>query len=97
MTIAWPFDQAPNVFTITTRQVIEDGKPILNVVHYADDHSWAFTCGMTDRTEGGRVISMKTAIAIDPTLVEIADLQPGWMARRDAVGNVWHTFKQSDA
>jgi hypothetical protein len=33
---------------------------------------------------------MKTAIAIDPTLAEIADSQPGWTAWRDAVGSEWH-------
>ncbi|MGH9968902.1 MAG: hypothetical protein ACREBG_14035 [Pyrinomonadaceae bacterium] len=45
----WPFDQAPNVAAITTRQVIESGSPILLVTHYEDDHSWAFLCGTTDR------------------------------------------------
>jgi hypothetical protein len=73
----WPFDQEPNVVAITTRQVIKDGLPILNVEHYLDDHSWAFVCGTTDRTEDGRVISMGTALKFDPTLRGIADLPPG--------------------
>ena len=49
----WPFDQAPNVAAITSRQVLEDGLPILRVIHYSDDHSWAFTCGTTSETEEG--------------------------------------------
>lgn len=85
----WPFDQAPNVASITTRQVLEDGLPILNVVHYDDDHSWAFTCGTTDATEDGRVIGMGTALKLDPTLVTIANLPPGWCAYRKAVGAPW--------
>lgn len=35
----WSFDQAEDVAAITTRFVVEEGYPILNVVHYEDDHS----------------------------------------------------------
>jgi hypothetical protein len=75
----WPFDQAPNVAAITTRQVLE-GHPILRVVHYEDDHSWAFTCGTTDDESDGRVASMKSIVQRDESLKEIADLPPGWKA-----------------
>jgi hypothetical protein len=85
----WPFDQAPNVAAITTRQVIEQKFPILCVTHYSDDHSWGFVCGTTDATEDGRVIGMSEALEIDPTLREIADLPPGWTARREKVGCMW--------
>ena len=44
----WPFDQAPNVAALTTRQVLERNFPILIVTHYADDDSWAFVCGTTE-------------------------------------------------
>jgi hypothetical protein len=36
----WPFDQGPNVAAITTRQVLDNGLPILGVTHYSDDHAW---------------------------------------------------------
>ena len=85
----WPFDQAPNVAALTTRQVIEDGLPILSVVHYAEDASWAFLCGTTSATEDGRVIGMGTALKMDPTLATIADLPPGWHARRRSIGKPW--------
>ena len=85
----WPFDQAPNVAAITTRQVIEDGLPILSVVHYAEDDSWAFVCGTSSATEDGRVIGMGTALQIDATLATIADLPPGWCAHRRAIGEAW--------
>jgi hypothetical protein len=84
----WPFDQAPNVAAITTRQVL-DGAPILSVVHYSEDHSWSFVCGTTNATEDGRVICMSEALKIDPTLREIADLPPGWTAWRADVGAPW--------
>lgn len=78
----------------TTRQVIKDGLPILDVVHYLDDHSWAFVCGTTDWADDGRVITMGTALKLDPTLRGIADLPPGWAAWRDEVGGVWHRHER---
>ncbi|HVV71340.1 MAG TPA: hypothetical protein VHI52_07555 [Verrucomicrobiae bacterium] len=85
----WPFDQAPNVAAITTRQVLEDKLPILRATHYSDDESWAFTCGTTDKTEDARVIGMGEAVEIDPSLRGIAHLPPGWTAWRDSAGGDW--------
>ena len=85
----WTFDQAPNVAAFTTRQVLDDGLPILNVVHYPDDESWAFTCGTTDAADDIRVIAMSEAVTLDPTLYSIAHLPPGWCASRVAVGAPW--------
>jgi hypothetical protein len=86
---SWPFDQGPNVAAITTRRVIDEQLPILKVVHYSDDDSWAFLCGTTGATEDCRVISMASALRIDPTLRGISDLPPGWTASRDHVGAEW--------
>lgn len=69
----WPFDQAPNVAAITTVNVLERGAAILVVLHYDDDDSWAFVCGTTNDEGDGRVIGMRTALHLDPTLREIAD------------------------
>ena len=85
----WPFDQAPDAAAITTRQVINEGSPILRVTHYSDDHSWAFVCGTTDNADDGRVISMAEAVGLDPSLLEIADLPPGWSAWRAKFGGDW--------
>ncbi len=85
----WPFDQAPNVAALTTVNVLERVAPILVVQHYEDDESWAFLCGLTNEDGDGRVIGMLTALRLDPTLREIADLPPGWRAHRVAVGSPW--------
>jgi hypothetical protein len=89
---SWPFDQQENVAAVTTRKVIE-GSPVLYVVHYEDDHSWAFTCGTTDEVADGRVISMDEALQIDPSLAQIANLPPGRSARRERVGSNWRRFR----
>ena len=93
---AWPFDQGEKVAALTTRQVLEEGLPILRVVHYSDDHSWAFTCGTTNETEDGRVIAMKEALKLDPTLRGIADLPPGWGATRQGIGSEWTRYQVED-
>ena len=86
----WPFDQAPNVAAITTRQVLELNYPILLVTHYEDDDSWAFLCGTTDdHVKDGRVIGMGEALGLDPTLRGVADLPPGWSAWREAIDSEW--------
>jgi hypothetical protein len=86
----WPFDQAPKVAAITTRQVLEEGMPVLRVTHYGDDDSWAFVCGTTDLVQDGRVIAMEEVLALDSSLVGIADLPPGFTAWRESVGGMWH-------
>jgi hypothetical protein len=85
----WPFDKTENTAAITTRHVIERTRPVRTAVHYSDDHSWAFLCGTTDETEDGRVISMREAVNMDETLLEIADLPPGWIAWRSNPGAAW--------
>lgn len=93
----WPFDQAPNVAAITTVNVLERGAPILVVLHYDDDDSWAFLCGTTNDEGDGRVIGMRAALRLDPTLREIADLPPGWRAERAAVGGPWRRAEDQAA
>jgi len=88
----WPFDQKPDVAAVTTRQVL-DGLPILRVTHYSDDESWAFVCGTTNASEDARVIGMGEAVAIDPSIREVADLPPGWSASRSKPGGTWSRSK----
>lgn len=91
----WPFDQAPDVAAVTSQSVI-DGAPILLVVHYSDDHSWAFLDGEDMDMDSGRVVAMKTILAYDPSLAAITDLPPGWVARRESVDAEWQTAPDPD-
>jgi hypothetical protein len=84
----WLFDQAPNVAAVTSAAVL-DGAPILLVVHYSADDSWAFLDGHSFHVAKGRLIGMGEAFRIDPSLAEIADLPPGWVAKRTHVGAAW--------
>ena len=72
MEICWPFDQGKNVAALTTRQVLRDGHPILRVVQYSDDHSWAFTCGTNSDPNDALIVSMKLIVEHDGTRLSIA-------------------------
>ena len=92
----WPFDQEPAVAAITTGQVLEEGYPVLSVVHYSDDHSWGFTCGTTDNPDDGAVVDMACVLDLDPSLATIADLPLGWCAWRDDIESPWTRWQDDD-
>jgi len=85
----WPFDQARNVVAMSEASVVDRSAPILLVIHYAEDHSWAFLAGGPFEAENAKLIGMGTALGLDPTLRSIADLPPGWSATRTHVGDEW--------
>ncbi len=84
----WPWDQAPNVAAVTVRSVLE-GAPILVVAHDDDDDGWQFLDGGDVVAEEARLIAMRRVLHLDPSVREVADLTPGWMAWRDRVGGPW--------
>jgi hypothetical protein len=86
MSEQWPFDQGPNVAAITTRQVLEDGLPVLKVTHFFDDDSWGFFCGTTNKTEDLKVIAMEEALNSDPNWCNIRS-----HCARDAC--CWHDLR----
>ena len=86
----WPFADRPNTASITTRQVLEDGAPILRVTHDDDDGCWQFLCGTTDDPADARVVGLGEMYARDATVGELADLPEGWKAWRAAPGLPWH-------
>lgn len=92
----WKFDQAPEVGAVTTRQVVDDAMPILLVIHYSDDCSWAFLCDTTDDEEDSRMVTMEEIVEMDPALKEVADLPPGWIAYRDFIGDEWDRFEEDE-
>jgi hypothetical protein len=85
----WPFDQARNVAAVSDASVVTRTAPILLVIHYSEDHSWAFLSGAPFQVQDGKLIGMGTALGLDPTLRSIANLPPGWVARRSRVGSEW--------
>jgi hypothetical protein len=92
----WPFDDPPNVATITVRQIIDGGEPILLVAHDAEDGGWQFLTGGAFDVDDGMVVSLRNIFERDPTIAELADLEPGWQATRIRVGSPWKRSEQSE-
>ena len=96
MTAHWPFDQARNVAALTTQQVMREGAPVLLVIHYSDDHSWAFLDGGPFDASNALVVSMGSVVDIDSSLLVVADLPPGWVAERGSAGESWIRRQDND-
>lgn len=85
----WPFDQQRSCSTITMRQVLEGLEPILLVSHDADDEGWQFIGITSANVDDGRAVCLEEIVRLDPSVVEVADLAPGWQAVRERVGGRW--------
>ena len=85
----WPFDQPPDCAVLTTTHVMRDGEPITHVFHDADDHGWQFHYPGPKTESDAMVVALAEICRHDPTVLEVADLPPGWKAVRGGVGVPW--------
>jgi hypothetical protein len=89
----WPFRQPRNEAALTTRQVIEEGEPILTVVHDAETGLWQFLpAGTVDKKDLVFVALSAAYFLNDRTIGQVAKLPLGWHAERSAVGQPWQVF-----
>jgi hypothetical protein len=91
----WPFDQPPNCATVTTRQVLEGSEPILFVSHDEEDHGWQFIGYSSPELEDAKLVTLKSLVQLDPTVIELADLPPRWEAIRSEAGKPWERRRSS--
>jgi hypothetical protein len=90
---------SPNGLVITTRQVMEEGWPILLVAHDAEEpRGWQFLNGNGDTEDraNGIPVHVEHVIERDASVVELADLPPGWQARRASEREQWIRERSSD-
>jgi len=88
-TDTWPFDQPRNCAALTMRQVLDGSEPILLVSHDEDDHGWQFIGSSDAQVADGRLVCLSHIVELDPTVRDVADLEPGWQAIRECVGGEW--------
>lgn len=87
----WTFGDPPNLAVIATRGIVEGTRWIAHVSYDAEDGAWQFhddTPGQP-REDDARVVSLRSMLARDPTLTDLADLPRGWRAWRAAPGAPW--------
>lgn len=86
----WSFDQPENCAVIGVRQIVHDGAPILLVTHDKDDLGWQFWDGSQEPDPSdGVIVCFSHIVDSDPSLLELADLPPEWLAWRQSPGDPW--------
>jgi len=78
----WPFDFDENVGAVTTKFVMNDEQPIVEVLHWKDG-DWQFMCNTTDDADDGMVVCMGCLFTKFPWIAEFKDLKPGYLAYLD--------------
>ena len=93
---SWPFQDAVNTSSFTTRQVLENLHPIVEVYH-DHDGDWQFLCGTTSDTADLKLVCLGCMLERDATLSELADIPPGWYATRETPKSNWvrEVYEQS--
>ena len=86
----WPFDDPPNVITITSWKILRGEDWIDFVSHDADDGGWQFHghSGPTSMAEAA-VVGLKTIVEHDSSVCELHDLPLGWVATRETQAGPW--------
>lgn len=87
----WPFEDAPNTGVFTTRQVLRDGRPILQVSHDADA-DWQFLDRSGPDESDARTVGLAEIVEMDASIRELFDLPLGWQAVRLSVRDAWTRF-----
>jgi len=85
----WPFDQARSCAVITLRSIAFGGEAILYVSHDADDHGWQFLDGRPVNEGEAMVVALEEIAEMDPSVMGVAGLPPGWFAVRESVDSSW--------
>jgi len=95
---SWPFRNAPNIAVITHRNVLSGEKSIGLVTHDADDGGWQILSAETPplNESEGRVVALSEIVALDPTVLPLADLPVGWRAWRPSKQAPWQRSKSRD-
>lgn len=81
------FSEARNLGVFTTRQWLEDDKPIVRVVHDYDG-DWQFLTG-DQILEDARIVAFEEMTLRDATLNEVFSLDYGEYAERAFIGGEW--------
>ena len=85
----WPFDQPRNCAVFTLRQVMSGEEPVLIVYHDLDDHGWQFIGHTGANMDDAMLVALEEIVKLDPSVLDVADIEPGWVARRGSKESPW--------
>lgn len=87
----WKFADPPNVAVIVDRSITVGEGWIAHVSHNADDGAWQFHAGTSKDVGESQpmLVSLRSVVQLDPSIIELTDLPLGWVAWRDTKDSVW--------
>ena len=88
-TDSWPFDQPRNCAAITIRGILDGTEPILHVTHDEHDCGWQFLSLRDACPDEAKLLCLEEVVAMDSTILQLADLPPGWHAWRRTIADAW--------
>ncbi|MFE6889255.1 hypothetical protein [Streptomyces sp. NPDC057694] len=91
--LSWPYQGGAfpeGLLAIVQRTVSEGQFPALTVIH-DDEDDWLISDDVHDPNEDGAsaVQHLRHALALDPSLAELATMRPGYVAHRTSVTAPW--------
>ena len=85
----WPFYSPPNVACFTVRSIVDGVTPVLVASRDANDGAWPFLTGDAFDMAEEMLVSLESMVARDPSLLQLADIQHGWMVWRERPDAPW--------
>lgn len=93
----WPFDRPPDAGAVTLPSIVFEGAPLLFVLHDAEYGGWLFVDRWPVDLFDAAVVRMDEIAKLDPSLLQVADLPPGWSASRASADSPWERSKYLSA
>ena len=57
--------------------------------HDLDDHGWQFIGSKGPSMDDAMIVVLEGIVRLDPPVLEVADLEPGWVAHRASQDSPW--------
>ena len=92
---SWPFERSIRSVVYSTRQLVQDGCPILTVAH-DHDGDFQFLCGTPEDVAEISTVCLGCMFEQHPWIAEFADLPKGWVAWRSQPDAPWHKEQLDD-
>lgn len=84
----WPFECSEETGCLVTRQVMEQGFPILAILH-DDEGTWQVLCETTENPDDGLIVCLGCLYTRFPLIGAYASLKPGFEAVRSSIDSPW--------
>jgi hypothetical protein len=84
-------EKSTDTAAFTTKFVLEDKKVITYVTHEIEDGAWQFFSDdqFEDFESVAKIVGLNEIIEKDPTLKELINMEPGYIATRKYKGDKW--------